>query len=39
VVYFTPTSDAWDSGDRSVQCAAYDPSNAAVVGSLQGAAR
>jgi hypothetical protein len=39
VVYFTPSSDAWDGGDRSVQCAAYDPGNAAVVGSLHGAAR
>jgi hypothetical protein len=39
VVYFTPSSDAWDSGDRTVQCAAYDPGNPAVVGTLQGAAR
>jgi hypothetical protein len=39
VVYFTPSSDAWDDGDRSVQCAAYDPGNPAAVGTLQGAAR
>jgi hypothetical protein len=39
VLYFTPTSDAWDSGDRSVQCAAYDPSDQALTGSLHRAAR
>lgn len=39
VVYFTPSRDAWDGGDRSVQCAAYDPNNAAMVGTLQGASR
>jgi hypothetical protein len=39
VVYFTPSSDAWKSGDRSVQCAAYDPGDTAVVGTLHGAAR
>jgi len=39
VLYFTPTSDAWRSGDRSVQCAAYDPANASITGSLKGARR
>jgi hypothetical protein len=39
VVYFTPSSDAWKSRDRSVQCAAYDPGDTAVVGTLHGAAR
>ena len=39
VVYFTPSNDAWGSGDRSVQCAAYDPGDAAVLGTLHGAAR
>ena len=39
VLYFTPTNDAWDGGDRSVQCAAYDPQNEALTGSLKGAKR
>jgi hypothetical protein len=39
VLYFTPTNDAWDDGDRSVQCAAYDPVNPSLTGSLQAAAR
>ena len=39
VVYFTPTSDAWGNGDRSVQCAAYDPAQATLTGSLKGARR
>ncbi|HEX6655945.1 MAG TPA: septum formation family protein [Candidatus Limnocylindria bacterium] len=39
VLYFTPTSDAWGSGDRSVQCAAYDPARETLSGSLKGAHR
>ena len=39
VLYFTPTSDAWGHGDRSVQCAAYDPAQATLTGSLKGARR
>ena len=35
----TPTSDGWDSGDHSVQCALLDPDNAELTESLQGAAR
>ena len=34
-----PTDDAWRGGDRSVQCAAYDPGNAALRGSLKGSRR
>jgi hypothetical protein len=39
VTYFTPSSDAWDDGDRSVQCAAYDPDAESRTGTLKGAAR
>ncbi len=33
------TDDAWKGGDRSVQCAAYDPGNDALRGSLKGSNR
>ncbi len=34
-----PTEDAWRGGDRSVQCAAYDPANLALTSSIKGAKR
>jgi hypothetical protein len=37
--YFAPGQDAWDDGDRSVQCAAFDPENAELTSSLKNAAR
>jgi hypothetical protein len=35
--WLVPTEDAWRSGDRTVQCAAYDPNNSLQKGSLRGA--
>jgi hypothetical protein len=37
--WLLPTEDAWRSGDRTVQCAAYDPNNSLLKGSLRGAHR
>jgi Septum formation len=34
--WLLPTEDAWRSGDRTVQCAAYDPNNSLRTGSLRG---
>jgi len=39
VAWFQPTTDGWSQGDRSVQCAAADPHDAELMGSLRGAAR
>ena len=42
-IYFTPTGDAWDDGDHSVQCAAYEPDGndnpIDLTGSIRDAAR
>jgi hypothetical protein len=38
-VPFTPTSESWDQGDRSIQCAAFDPKDATLTDSLKDAAR
>mgnify|MGYP003909213557 CR=1 FL=1 len=37
--WLVPTEDAWRSGDRTVHCAAYDPNNSLLNGSLRGAHR
>jgi hypothetical protein len=39
VIYFTPSSDGWDDGDHSVQCAVYDPANEELTSSLKSSAR
>jgi hypothetical protein len=39
VVFFTPTSDGWDDGDHSVQCAVYDPNDSELTSSLKNSAR
>lgn len=39
VYYFTPTSASWSDGNRTVECAVYDPSNAHLTVSLKGATR
>jgi len=36
VFWLEPTQAAWTAGDRSVQCAVYDPRNARLIGSLKG---
>ena len=36
---FTPTTEAWDAGDHSVQCVLYDTSGALLTGSMRDAAR
>ena len=37
-LFITPTEDAWDSGDHSVQCALEDPSNPELTTSLKDSA-
>jgi len=34
-----PSDDSWEEGDRSVQCAAYDPRNNRLTSSLKGSAQ
>ena len=34
--WLVPTEDAWRSGDRTVQCAAYDPNRSLLTRSLRG---
>jgi hypothetical protein len=34
-----PSDDSWGDGDRSVQCAAYDPANSVLTVSLRGSAQ
>jgi hypothetical protein len=34
-----PSDDSWGDGDRSVQCAVYDPANARLTASLKGSAQ
>jgi len=35
----TPSSDAWNNGDRTIQCSVYDPNQERLTQSLKGAAR
>jgi hypothetical protein len=37
--WLVPTEDAWRSGDRTVQCAGYDPNNPLLKRSLRGIRR
>jgi Septum formation len=39
VYILTPSSDAWNNGDRSVQCSVYDPNHERLTQSLKDAAR
>lgn len=39
IYWLIPTPDSWDSGDRSVQCAVYDPKIPRLTTSLKGASR
>lgn len=39
IFWFTPTPDGWDQGDRTVQCAIYDPLQSELTASLRGSAR
>lgn len=39
VFWLEPTQAAWTAGDRSVQCAVYDPRNARLTGSLKGSSQ
>jgi len=39
VYWYFPLQDGWDAGDRTIQCAVYDPLDSSLVGSLRGAAR
>ncbi len=39
IYWLTPLEETWDAGDRSIQCAAYDPGNDQLVGSLKGTGR
>jgi hypothetical protein len=39
IAWLEPTSASWGAGDRSVQCAVYDPEQPRIVGSLKGANR
>jgi hypothetical protein len=36
IYWFHPTKDGWGLGDRSVQCAVFDPDNPRLTGSLKG---
>jgi hypothetical protein len=38
-IYFTPTTDGWDDGDHSVQCAVYDPNDPQLTSTLKSSAR
>jgi Septum formation len=37
--WLVPAEDAWRSGDRTVQCAAYDPNSSLMTRSLRGIRR
>jgi hypothetical protein len=39
IFWLTPTSDAWDQGDRSIQCAAYHPRISRLTETLKGSNR
>ena len=39
VFWLEPTRAAWTAGDRTIQCAVYDPSDARLTGSLAGSNR
>jgi hypothetical protein len=37
--WLVPSQDAWQSGDRTVQCAAYEPGSTSLTRSLRGTQR
>lgn len=37
--WYVPVEGSWDQGDRSIQCAVFDPLDSQIVGSLRGADR
>ena len=37
--WLSPSADGWSHGDRSIQCAVYDPDEDRLTGSLKGAKR
>jgi hypothetical protein len=39
IYWLTPFEETWDAGDRSIQCAAYDPNDNQLIGSVKAAAR
>jgi hypothetical protein len=39
VYWLSPSKDGWSHGDRSIQCAVYDPETDRLTGSLKGAKR
>jgi hypothetical protein len=39
VYWLSPSADGWSHGDRSIQCAVYDPEVDRLTGSLKGAKR
>ena len=39
IAWFTPTQDAWDDGDHTLQCAVYDPGDTQLTGTLRGTRR
>ena len=39
IYWLTPFEETWDNGDQSIQCAAYDPNDSVLTGSLRNSAR
>ena len=39
IYWLTPFEETWDNGDQSIQCAAYDPNDSVLTGSLRNTAR
>ena len=39
IYWLTPLEETWNDGDRSIQCAIYDPENSQLTGSVKAAAR
>ena len=39
ISWYTPTSDGWDDGDHSIQCAVFDPNEAELTSSQRNATR
>ena len=35
IAWFQPTRDGWEDGDRSMQCAVYDPTDTELVVALR----
>jgi putative regulator of septum formation len=36
ISWLYPSTDSWKSGDRTVQCSAYDPDNSGLIASVKG---